>query len=347
MKQKIFQLYKRKEEFIDLLIYLFAFPVILTTCCIIFGKIASLITQFTTLQSLYTKGIVYQIRTFYPLVNIYTIITALCTPQKRKHRAVVAVSIPIMLALSWFCGGSHLLKIYQNEMDKQLQSAISYGAEFKNLKLPQKAKQYYKRAILLDKYIVLWNDNTDIPMYFCEIAVTYAGSDPLTAEKYYNKSLKAIKKYASPKLNTYAYINLQAALTSSALGKNEIALQQLIIAGDYYKNNLETVDSYTAGTAFTHLANAYYNNGEYQKASDYFELGIPIYYASINWGFNDEMSARFVAAFYKTAAQTYQMLNNQEKCNEYTEKYNDFLWFRDIPEEYINSIINYYHWLNH
>lgn len=259
--------------------------------------------------------------------------------MKKRINALISIAIVICIIVAplWW------LKVL---LEGHLESMVQYAELFDSSGDKEHAIKDYKTAVLLDKYVILWNHNDNIPKYYSSIAGCYTDEGDLqNADKYYSKALKAYERYRADDKSGIAFTNVHAAMVSSALDDNQTALEHAYKASDYYKDNLDKEDGYIAASAFIWLANAYNNDSQYEKAVEYYELGIPLYYDSVEWGFGDEEFAKMLAVIYKGASMAYSEIGNKKQCDYYNKKYEEWTEYREITEGDLETITDYFHWL--
>lgn len=284
----------------------------------------------------------------FPYCSLFMLLVVILFCLKNKPKLILEfiVFTPIALAFTWIWGGKNIFRHYQNFMETQLNSEIFYGNSYLDLQKCDDAVSSYKKAAFIDKYLVLWNDNTGLPEYYDGIGQAYSSADRYEdAEKAFEKALEAYDKYNPDDISSISLVHVRMSLVTSSQGKNESTIEHLLKAIEYYNEHTEDESPTVISTAYLFLANAYYNISQYEEAIKYFELGIPMYYDSIEWGFGDDHEARTIAIQYKVASLTYAEYGDQEKADEYNKLYEDFMWYRDLTEEDLDTIINAFHWM--
>ena len=286
---------------------------------------------------------------FYPILILFCLITVIATAVKKRRKPFIhlIVLVLVSLVLLWFFGGGKLAENYMRIMDDQLSIEETLGDSFSSLEQSDDAIRNYKFAVFIDKYIVLWNDNKNIPQYYCKIGKAYAYADDLAhANEFFDKALSAFECYCPEEKEWIAYTHTLASTVTAALNDNQKTLAHAGHAVEYYKNHSNGEYKMTIATAYLFLANAYFNDRQYVKASECFDIGIPMYYDSVNWGFGDESEAKMLAISYNIAAESNEKAGNKKQYDNYNQKYEDFIWYRDFTEQELLSIVEYYHWLN-
>lgn len=259
--------------------------------------------------------------------------------MKKRISGIIFIAVVVGMAAFSFGDTKEIL-------DNHLQSTVQSAETLSSLGKTKEAVKNYKHAIRLDKYIVLWNENDAIPDYYSGIAVAYSNEEKLEeAEEYYAKTLKAYEKYRADDAAGIARTHLRWALICSMQDKNQETLKHAYEASAYYKDHLEKESGIAAAMAFVWLANAYYNDAQFKEAGTYFDLGIPLYDESVEWGFGDEEKAKMLAIFYKGAAMTYAKAGERKRSEQYEKKYSEWTEFREIKESDLQELIDYYHWL--
>lgn len=284
----------------------------------------------------------------FPFFSLFMlpVVIRYCLKYKPKLILELVVFIPIVLACTWIWGGKDLFRHYQDFMERQLNNEIFYGNSYLDMQKCDDAVSWYKKAIFVDKYLVIWNDNTGIPVYYDGIGQAYSSADKYEdAEKNFDNALAAYEKYNADDISAISLVHVKEALVTSSQGKNESTIDHLQKAFEYYNEHLEDESPAAISTACIFLANAYYNNSQYEEAIKYFELGIPIYYDAVEWGFGDDHAAKTIAIQYKVTSLAYAELGDQEKADEYNTLYEDFMWYRDLTEADLDTIIDTFHWM--
>ena len=275
----------------------------------------------------------------YASLGMLLVVISYCLKSKPKRILEFIFFTPIALGCAWIWGGKSF-------MERQLNNEIFYAEGYFDLQNMDKAISCYKRALFIDKYLVFWNDNKGIPKYYDGIGLSYSEAEKYEdAEEYFDKSLIAFEKYNPNDISSISLVHVREALVTSCLGKNDSTIDHLLKAIEYYNEHLEDEPSNTISTAYLFLANSYYNTSQYEEAIKYFELGIPMYYDAVEWGFGDDYAAKTIAIQYKVASLAYAEFGDQEKADEYNTLYEDFMWYRDLTEEDLDTIINAFHWM--
>ena len=118
--------------------------------------------------------------------------------MKKRINALISIAIVICIIVAplWW------LKVL---LEGHLESMVQYAELFDSSGDKEHAIKDYKTAVLLDKYVILWNHNDNIPKYYSSIAGCYTDEGDLqNADKYYSKALKAYERYrADDKSPTY------------------------------------------------------------------------------------------------------------------------------------------------
>lgn len=290
------------------------------------------------------------VATFVPcffVVSIIVLISLLITLIRNKRSRGLILCILIVVTALCLIGGNKILNVCKSQVEDRLQSQLYFGDAFYSQGAYSDAITNYKIGIFIDKYIVLWNENNEIPKCYDGIAQSYMQSEELEeADRYFDKAIDAYEKYMPSEKHKIAISHLRAAMVTSALDDNSQTLFHANEASDFYEENLETSDAHTAASAFIWLANAYYNDAQYEKACEFFELGIPLFYDSVNWGVGDEADAKMIAISYKIASLAYLESGSQEQYEAYNALYEDFVWFRDFSDADLDHYIDYFHWMN-
>lgn len=284
----------------------------------------------------------------FPFFSLFMLLVVIlyCIKNKPKLILEFIVFTPIALACTWIWGGKALFRHYQDFMERQLNSEIFYGDSYLDLQNCDDAVSSYKKALFIDKYLVFWNDNSRMPVYYDGIGQAYSSADKYEdAEKNFDNALAAYEKYNADDISAISLVHVREALVTSSQGKNESTINHLQKAFEYYNEHLEDESPVVISTACLFLANAYYNNSQYEEAIKYFEIGIPMFYDSVEWGFGDDHEAKTIAIQYKVASLAYAEFGDQEKADEYNTLYEDFMWYRDLTEEDLDTIINAFHWM--
>ncbi len=288
--------------------------------------------------------------TFIPCILVFftiALISMLITIIRKKRSRMLTLCGLFAVVVLCLIGGSKILNICKSMAEDQLQSRVYFGDAFYSQAAYSDAITNYKIGVFVDKYIVLWNGNDEIPRCYDGIAQSYMQSEEFEeADRYFGKAIDSYEKYTPSEKHKIAISHLRAAMVTSVLDNNSQTLYHANEASSFYEENLETSDAHTAACAFIWLANAYFNDAQYEKACEYFEYGIPLYYGSVNWGVGDEAEARMIAISYKIASLAYSEVGNPEQYEAYNTLFEDFVWFRDFTEEDLDYYIDYFHWMN-
>jgi len=232
----------------------------------------------------------------------------------------------------------------RKEWEKNLTSCVTFGQDFYDLGVESGYRNSignFKMAAFLDKFFVRWNDNTDIPEYYRSIGLAYSNLEKYDkALAYQEKSAAAYKKYCKDSDYDYAIANVLAMLAACKTNDLEKALYHGKEGAAYFEALPEEEQGIQAAYDYIWLANIYNKKGDYDAAAGYFEKGIPIMYEKVDWGFGNDENAILIAGAYKTAAAVYGKLGKTEKEREYREKYEEFMWYRDLAEEDLEEVVS-------
>ena len=288
-------------------------------------------------------------REIFPFCVILLVIVILVNGIRNRELHVIPflVTACISLSLAWFSGGIEYYRSYQSFVEGFMQSEIVNANAYMDIMGYSDAVKHYKSAVFFDKYIVTWNDNVNMVNCFDGMGRAYTNmEEPLKAKKSFDKALEEVKHCKVQDESFTAYCHVNAAMTCSSLNDNAEALAHAKCASDYYELHEMEEDSYRVSMAYIWLANAYFNDAQYENASQYLEMVIPIFYDSIEWGWGDDTNAKMMAILYKVATLTYESLGDQEHYAEYSKKFDEFAWYRDYEDGDLDDIINHFHWMN-
>lgn len=278
------------------------------------------------------------------LFSVFTLIKT-SIGQKGHSLLKLLVIIPVCFVISWFVVGKRSLKIYKESMEAYLIESCESADTIASIPYSSSPSSY-NIPILLDKYIVIWNDNKVLPRAYTYKGMAYENGDKFDdALECYDKALKAYEKYDPDDMSMISFVHMRAAVIESYKDNNDMALQHSRAACEYYKDHMNDEPAGNVGMAFLWVANSYYNIGQYEDAKEYIEIGAPYFYDSIDWGFGDETAVTVMAVYYRLAIKTYTHLNDQENLDKYKQLYDDFVWFRDINESDLDHYIDYFHWM--
>lgn len=260
-----------------------------------------------------------------------------------KMKTVIATLI--MLIFVFFAFFVIFYVMLRRQLEDFLAQNIDYGLSYYyDIQNYTEAEKKFKTALFLEKYIIFW-DNKNLPICYTNLALVNGG-----LEKYeksvdlYEQALSAYEKYLPQDYENIALVHTNVSLIYSLLGNNSMVLEHASMANDYYQSLEREQQNINAGTAALELAYACYNTGDYETAAIYFETGIPIIYDFVDWSIDNAAGPRTLAIAYKVAADTYGRLGNQEKQQQYKQKYEDIIWIRQISEEEIDKFMEYFHW---
>lgn len=202
----------------------------------------------------------------------------------------------------------------------------------------------FKKAIYGEK-IRFWKNHRQLPEYYDYLARSYSNLYQYdNAIEQFKNALEAYDRYEPEAVDSIALIKVQMAVVYSCQGSDEKVIHYGSQAAEYYKNTDTVPDAMTESSLYLWLANSYYNTHQYELASEYFELGIPLYYEAVNWGLGDELPVKMIAISYKMAAQTNEQLGNEERYEYYNEKYDKFVWLHSLTSADLDEIYNDFHW---
>lgn len=223
-------------------------------------------------------------------------------------------------------------------------SCYYWGVKNYNIGSYKDAASNFRKAILGEK-ARFWKNHRELPGYYNYLALSYANLGEYdNAVNQYENALDAYAKYDAGAVGSVAIINAQIAIIYSLQGNDDELIYYGSQAAEYYRNIGATSEIPEVSTIYLWLANAYYNTHQYELASEYFEVGIPLFYDTVNWGLGSNVSVKIIAVSYKIAALTNEKLGNIEQYEYYNEMYEDFVWLHSLTSMELDELCDEFHW---
>lgn len=264
--------------------------------------------------------------------------------RKLAYALIFIVLIAVILFPAWFFGGKAILS-FKPSIEEMPVSANRMGNYFFSMKQFDEALDQYKSAVWQEKYLVLWNDNADLPVYYNNLGRAYMNLDqPKKAVEQIENGLALLKIQTPENVADIAFANFQAGFLYSQTGEHSREMERLLSAMEYYDSLPAESQGKNAGSVNLFLAHCYYEEGDFGNAIARFEKGIPLYYDSIIWGIGDDGDNLFMAVCYKFAALAYEKAGNAEYAEKYLKKFNDIVLLRDISDAQLEECTSYYGW---
>ena len=258
------------------------------------------------------------------------------TPQKSSPRGKITfvfLGIIIFVLPSWYLGGRWTCASVSRLLEQRPISADQWGAKYFNIQHYHDATKNFKKAIFLEKYLVFWNDNSQLPIYYRDLGRSLMNeADYIGMNNSLNASLDAYEKYRPYDIEGAAFTHHMAATSCSLIGQEEDELIHSQTAYDYYSAQPRGYADSDTSMIGIWLAHCYYEKGDYATAGKLFDINIPIYYETIDWGVGDQSNAQLLALAYKFALLSYENLGDAESIEIYQKKYSQFSYLRDIQD---------------
>lgn len=270
------------------------------------------------------------------------------TPKEsslKEKLATVLLGAIIFLLPSWYLGGRWTCTSVGQFLEQRPISAYQWGEKFFNIQSYHDATKNFKKAIFLDKYIVFWNDNSQLPIYYRELGRSLMNeSDYSGMNKSLETSIEAYEKYRPDDVVGVAFAHHIAAMSCSLTGQEQEELNHSQIAYNYY--SIQPRGDTDADTSIIGiwLAHCYYEKGDYITAGKLFDTNIPIYYGTIDWGVGDQADAQILALAYKFALLSYKNIGDTENIEIYQKKYSNFTYLRDIQDAELDNFASQLGW---
>ena len=264
------------------------------------------------------------------------------TPKEsslKEKLATVLLGAIIFLLPSWYLGGRWTCTSVGQFLEQRPISAYQWGEKFFNIQSYHDATKNFKKAIFLDKYIVFWNDNSQLPIYYRELGRSLMNeSDYSGMNKSLETSIEAYEKYRPDDVEGAAFVHHIAAMSCSLIGKEQEELNHSQTAYDYYSSQPRGYADFDTSMIGIWLAHCYYEKGDYAAAGRLFDVNIPIYYETIDWGVGDQFNAQLLALAYRFALLSYEKLGDTENIELYQKKYSQFIYLRDIQDAELDNL---------
>lgn len=208
----------------------------------------------------------------------------------------------------------------------------------------ENARKYFNKAIFWEKYIVIWNDNEELPTYYFNLAQSeYNLGQYEKASQHYNESLKQFKTHDPENSATISVAHERLAILYAYSGENDKLLEHSLVAIKML-NDIGLAESYRQSVQYILAANAYRNELDFQSALECFKIGLPMLYDNISWGLGDSNDAMMLTVAYKAASLTAVELGDKELCDDYLKEYNDMIWLRNFSDNDVSDFADKYHW---
>jgi len=269
----------------------------------------------------------------------------------RVVSALIVITVAGMIFMPvWVLGGKSSIYRAIESLEDMPVSSNTAGMQFMSLAGADpdqysKAASEFESAVWFEKYIVFWNDNKNLPQYHENAGRAFMQARRYTdAAKHYESSLREFENTSPQSAFNIAFVNFMAASAHSALGDAETEMVRITEAVRYFEALSEDRRNMDAGKAFIWLSHCYYEAGEYENAAAYFEMGIPLYYDVIDWGYGDNGEVVFAAVFFDCAANVYDKLSLPEKAAEYRKISEEIIYLRDYSESELSELRTHMGW---
>lgn len=205
----------------------------------------------------------------------------------------------------------------------------------------------FKKAAWTDEHIEKWKDASRLAHIYSRIGTVYFNMDDFAAcREYYAMAADLYEPFgeeANPYLSSMAF---KLMMMDAAEDKQEAILQDGEQLAEW--NRSKQRKSKETGLMFVFLAQAYYNLGEYEKADGCFQDGTAMIEETADWGSidnTDKSSAIALSCAYQCAALNAQKRGNQTEADEYSQKYEETVWYHNLSDDDLTLYRDDFHWM--
>lgn len=249
---------------------------------------------------------------------------------------ILTIIFIICLAINVFCDLGVQIENY-------MQMCNEYGYNYYLAEDYEDAKESLDVALFMEKYIVFWNGNKELPIIYRNQALTLSGEKNYEeAARKFEEALTACESYLPEQKAVMASLHMQTALVYFMLGNDDMMEKHVEVSEDFYGALPSKNQDFATGIVFLEIAHLKYSVCDYEDAAMYFERGLPLVYEDIYWGPGNELQVKELVASYKMMADACERTGKEDAHQSYGEKYRYFCWIRDYSEDEIDTFIDAY-----
>lgn len=240
----------------------------------------------------------------------------------------------------WFIGGRTVILDLKAGLENMPVFSNDMGIKYMKIGKYAEAADQFESAVWSEKYIVFWNDDTELPNYYQNLGKAYMNlSKPEKAAKEFDNYRLELEKRFPEKEFDIAFASFQAGVQYLRTGDNENAKDHMLSAAQYFDKRLEEEQDQDYGKVNIFLGYCYFKEGVYEKAIERFVKGIPAYYNNIDWGIGDKGDTIFISIAYRFLSKAYGYLKDIAKETKFIKKYEDIVYFRDISDKEVEEFM--------
>lgn len=230
----------------------------------------------------------------------------------------------------------------QTVLKSHMDNSYRLGQGYFEMANYQMAEKSYRSAIFFERYLVLTDDNSNLPIYYRELA--RAVMNEYRYEETYTcvmASLDTFARFRPDDAEEIASAYLTAVMACSLTGRDAEELEYAQLAYAYYSGRPE--DSQIAARTGAWLGHCRYEAGDYSAGYRFFQENLPVYYDGIHWGVGDEAEVDFALMAYKCAMLCEEKLPGLEHFPS-TEQYQRLLYIREKQESDVDGLASQLGW---
>ena len=263
---------------------------------------------------------------------------------------VISVLVFIGSGIALLLSGSSVVRTYYREMID-----ISYESSYDIADLrcsadliDKKTIRSYKKAAWIDRYLLTWNDDTELPGTYAQIGWLYASCNDFdNGRDYLTRSVALYRSLGCEEQEAFAAAAFYLVMNEAGAGNKDAVTEYGEIVSSWYDAHPDALrTTLRAADNYLFLGQAYYDLGAHEQAAACFEKGIPLLYELADWAaLDDKMNAVLYACSCKCAALNAEVLGDSEKSADYQKQFEDFMWLYDYTEKDLDDYRNYFHWM--
>lgn len=260
--------------------------------------------------------------------------------KENRHLLLIIVgyliSIFLALASSFF-----LLEIV---LESHMENSYWRGQGYFERADYQRAEKSYRSALFCEKYLVLTNDNSNLPSYCSGLARALMNEYRYEeAYQYTMASFDAFARFRPDAAAEMASTDLLAVMLCSLTDRDEEELEYAQRAYTYYSSEPGAENRKTSLRTGAWMGHCYFEAGDYSTAYDLFQKNLLAYYESIDWGVGDESEADFVIMACKCAKMCEEKLTGLEDT-PFSEQFQRLLYIREKQESEVDELASQLGW---
>ena len=266
-----------------------------------------------------------------------------------KYLAVVVVFVfPVLFLFnglaSEFIKALEEIPVSSDSFGRENYQMGEHLGEFDSTSYRQ-AVDNFKQAVWQEKYLVFWNDNKNLPVYYENLGKAYMNvNKQKESAEAFDESVRYYIKYHGKGTSSYAFAGYEAAIMYSKLNEPDKEMDRIKTACEFYERLPAERQNKDCARVYIWLAHCYHEAKLYEDAAEYFDKGIRLLYDNIDWGIDDLSDVYLLALSYKSAMFVNEHLAQTEKYEEYKKLYDNITYLRDLSDKKLEEFTSHFGW---